>query len=354
MSDLPAGVKQVQERHRFDEARLQEYLANNIDGFAGPMQVYQFVGSELGGGQSNPTYLLITTGQRYVLRRKPPGKLLPSAHAVDREFRVISAVHSVGFPVPRPYLLCEDESIVGTIFYVMAPCEGRVYFDRSMPDLSPPQRGELLHDFLRVLALLHSYDYKALGLEDFGRPGNYFGRQISRWTKQYLASQTQDIPAMDRLIEWLPEQIPNDDTDVLVHGDYSLHNVMTHPTQPRLVAVLDWELSTIGHPLGDLFYALSPWFGPGMSFTGKSEAELTELGIPTFERMVQSYCELSGRPMVPNPGFYKAYILFRLAGILQGIVGRARDGTASSPQAEAMATQVGPLAEAAWREAQEV
>ena len=347
MADNVDLGQEVQERHRFDENALLAYLEANIPEFKGPLTVRQF-----GGGQSNPTYVLITPDQRYVLRRKPPGKLLPSAHAVDREFRVISAVYKQDYPVPRPYLLCEDESVIGTIFYIMDFRVGRVYFDRSMPDLQPSERGVLLRDFLSTQIRLHKMDYKAMGLEDFGRPGNYFSRQINRWSKQYQMSETDSIPAMDELIDWLPKNVPEDGTATLIHGDYSLHNVMTHPQKPKIIAVLDWELSTIGHPLGDLFYSILPWYSPLETFTSKTETELREHGVPTLQGMIELYAELGGLDATQNQSFYQAYTLFRLASILQGIVGRVRDGTASNPRATEIAANVKPLAEAALSQLQ--
>lgn len=336
-------ITEVQERHQLDLQRVTAYLSEQLPEIQGPIEIRQF-----STGQSNPTYLLETPGGRYVMRRKPPGKLLPSAHAVDREFRVISAVHARGYPVPEPLLLCEDESVAGTMFYLMRYTEGRVFADRNLEVMPKDQRKLAVDSFIQTMAQLHCMDYVELGLEDFGRPGNYFARQINRWSKQYLASQTQDVEPMDRLMEWLPDNIPEDDATTLVHGDYSLHNVMYHPEQPRLVAVLDWELSTIGHPLGDLFYALMPWYSPRELYSDHSEKEMKEKGIPTFAQLLEQYCELSQRSAVPDSSFYKAYTLFRIAAILQGIVGRVRDGTASNPNAALVAEQVGPLAEAGW------
>lgn len=338
-------VMEVQEKHRFDVDKVRQYLAGQLPELQGDLEIRQF-----STGQSNPTYLLQTPTHRYVMRRKPPGKLLPSAHAVDREFRVISAVHSQGYPVPRPILLCEDESIAGTTFYLMEYTEGRVFADRNLEVLPLEEREPALQSFIETMAKLHAMDYAQLGLEDFGRPGNYFARQISRWSKQYTASQTRDIAAMDRLMEWLPQNIPEDDSSSIVHGDYSLHNVMYHPVEPRLIAVLDWELSTIGHQLGDVFYSLMPWYSPLERYATLSRAEMQQRGMLDFDQMLERYCELSGRQAVPDVAFYKAYTLFRLAGIMQGIVGRVRDGTASNPNAALVAEQVAPLAEAGWNE----
>ncbi|MEM7406880.1 MAG: phosphotransferase [Pseudomonadota bacterium] len=346
--DQFSGTKPVAEMHRFDEARLLAYLHQHLDGFAEPATISQFK-----GGQSCPTYRIDARSGRYVLRRKPPGKLLPSAHAVDREYRVITALHAAGFPVPRTYLLCEDETIVGTMFYVMDFIDGRVFWDPTMPDLTRDQRAAALADMSDVMARLHSYDVEALGLRDFGRPGNYIARQISRWSKQYKASETESIGDMDRLIEWLPEHNPSDETNVLVHGDYSMHNVLFHPSEPRVVAILDWEISTLGHPLGDLSYNTLIWYAPrfdgGMATYG--DTDLKALGIPSLEQYVSDYCTRAGRDPVPDFGFYKAYTMFRLACIYQGIIGRVRDGTAANPHAAELAERIRPLAAAAWSEA---
>ncbi|MEO0998260.1 MAG: phosphotransferase family protein, partial [Pseudomonadota bacterium] len=249
-----SGTKDVVSAHRFDEQRLSDYLTATVPEIDGPLVVRQFK-----GGQSNPTYRLEGPGGRYVLRRKPPGKLLPSAHAVDREFRVLSALHGAGFPVPRPFVLCEDESIVGTMFYVMECVDGRIFWDLDLPGLEPAERGAIYDTVNATLARLHNYDYAELGLEDFGKPGNYFGRQISRWSKQYVASATETIEPMDRLIDWLAANIPDDDSTSIVHGDFRLDNMIIHPERPEVLAVLDWELSTIGHPLADLTYHMMAW-----------------------------------------------------------------------------------------------
>lgn len=351
MEDRFSGTREVGEKHRFDETRLEAYLADHLPGFRGPLTVRQFR-----GGQSNPTYQLITPAKRYVLRRKPPGKLLPSAHAVDREFRVLSALHPTGFPVARPWLLCQDESITGTVFYVMDFVDGRVMWDATMPGVSRSERVAMFDSANETLARLHTFDIQALGLSDFGKPGDYFARQISRWSKQYLASEPGAIPEMDRLMDWLPGHIPPDDSVSLVHGDYHFGNIMFHPTEPRVVAVLDWEISTIGNPLGDLTYHLMPWRMPGEGLSGGTTSfaglDLDALGIPTLEAYVASYCRRAGRSRVENLDFYTAYNFFRLAAIVQGIVGRVRDGTAASPHAAEMAARVRPLAEAGWLYAQ--
>ena len=255
--DQNTGTREVREALRFDEQRLIDYLAPRVDGFEGPTTVRQFR-----GGQSNPTYLLETQAGRYVLRRKPPGKLLKSAHAVDREFRVISALYDTGFPVPRPVLLCEDAEVIGTTFFVMEFVDGRIFWDLDLPGLDAAERTAIYDNVNATIARLHNVDYAAAGLGDYGRPGNYFARQISRWAGQYRASETSTVHAMDSLIDWLPNNIPDDDSASVVHGDYRLDNMILHPTEPRVIAVLDWELSTIGHPLADFTYHLMAWRMP--------------------------------------------------------------------------------------------
>ncbi|MGI8841304.1 MAG: phosphotransferase [Caulobacteraceae bacterium] len=336
---LNTGVKPVAESHRFDEAALTRWMAANVAGFSGPLEVRQFK-----GGQSNPTYQLSTPAKKYVMRRKPPGHLLPSAHAVDREFRVISALHPTGFPVPRSYGLCTDETVIGTIFYIMDMVEGRICWDQSLPAYAPPERHAIHMAALKTLANLHNTDYQAVGLEDFGRPGNYMARQIARWTKQYKASETQRLETMERLIDWLPRTVPEDDQTTIVHADYRLDNMVMHPTQPRVAAVLDWELATLGNPLADFSYVLMQWVNGAIAAIPDLEAH----GIPTMEEYVAEYCRLTGRAALPDLDWYFAYNAFRLAGIIQGIVGRVRDGTANGPQAAAMEARVPPLAEAAW------
>jgi aminoglycoside phosphotransferase (APT) family kinase protein len=347
-ADQFSGTKPIEEKHQFDIGRLEDYLKAHLDGFEGPLEVSQFR-----GGQSCPTYSLSSPSGKYVLRRKPPGKLLPSAHAVDREFRVMSALSAQGFPVPKPALLCEDEDVVGTIFYVMEFVEGRVFWDPSMTELDPSFRREAYGDMARMMARLHTYNVADIGLGDFGRPGNYFARQVGRWSKQYVASATESVVEMDRLMEWLPESNPADDTACLVHGDYSLHNVLFHPTEPRIVAILDWEISTLGHPLGDLSYNTLIWYGPrfdgGMAtLTGQDCAALS---VPSLEEYLAVYCEAAGRDSVADMAWYRAYNMFRLACIYQGIVGRVRDGTAANPHAMELAERIKPLAESAWKQA---
>ena len=338
-----SGTKEVAVSHRFDERALEAWMAANVEGFRGPLEVRQFK-----GGQSNPTYQIVTPGQKYVMRRKPPGKLLPSAHAVDREFKVISGLYPTGFPVAKPFGLCTDESVVGTWFYIMDMVEGRIIWDGSMPDSNPDERGKVYAAKIATLARLHMTDVAKAGLSDFGKPGNYFGRQVDRWTKQYVASITQDIPAMNQLMEWLPKTLPTDDQTSIVHGDYRLDNMIVHATEPRVIAVLDWELSTLGNPLADFSYLLMNWVMPQESGrSGLSNMDLPALGIPTLEEAIAQYCKLTDRDGLPDLQWYFAYNAFRLAAICQGIAGRVRDGTANSPQAVGMGERVPLLAAAA-------
>ncbi|MDJ0711856.1 MAG: phosphotransferase family protein [Woeseiaceae bacterium] len=340
------GTRDVRDAHRFDAARLAEFLTSHVDDFCGPLAVEEFR-----GGQSNPTYLLKAESGNYVLRRKPPGKLLKSAHAVDREYRVISALYGSGFPVPRPYVLCEDDGIIGTSFYVMEFVEGRIFWSLDLPGLEPDERAAIYDDVNATLARLHTTDYKAVGLEDFGAPGNYFERQISRWTGQYRASETRQIDSMDRLIDWLPDNLPADDSVSVVHGDYRLDNMVLHPTEPRVIAVLDWELSTIGHPLADFTYHLMAWQMPeiGIGSVGLADKPLAELGIPAVDDYTDTYCQRTGRDGIPDRDFCAAYNFFRLAAILQGIAGRVRDGTAASAHAAQAVKAVQPLADLGWK-----
>lgn len=340
---LNSGTKPVAESHRFDEAALAAWMEANVDGFEGPLEVRQFK-----GGQSNPTYQLVTPARKYVLRRKPPGKLLPSAHAVDREYKVISALHPTGFPVARPYGLCTDDAVIGTMFYVMDMVEGRILWDQTLPQYEPAERRAIFLAKLKTLADLHNTDHEAIGLGDYGKPGNYMGRQVDRWTKQYRASETVHLPEMEKLIEWLPRTVPVQERTSVVHGDYRLDNMVLHPTEPRVIAVLDWELSTLGEPLADFTYLLMNWVNGAIASLPDLEAH----GIPSIEEYVAEYCRLTNRSSLPDLNWYFAYNQFRLAGILQGIVGRVRDGTANSPQAASMALRVPLLAKAAWEFAQ--
>lgn len=345
------GTMPVQERHQFDEASLAAYLSSQIADFQTPLTVEQFK-----GGQSNPTYRLVTPNRNYVLRRKPPGKLLPSAHAVDREYRVITALADTDVPVAKTYCLCEDTDVIGTAFYVMDCVDGRVMWDPTLPGHEPEDRAAIFDAMNATIAALHSVDVDAVGLTDYGKPGNYFERQIARWTKQYQASETETIDAMDRLIEWLPNNIPAGDEVSVVHGDYRLDNIMYHASEPRILAVLDWELSTLGHPLADFAYHCMTWHIPHGVFRGLAGINLAELGIPDEQSYVAKYCERTGRaPIDPNHwDFYIAYNMFRLAGILQGIMGRVKAGTASSKKAEAMGRGARPLAELGWMQVEKI
>lgn len=326
MSDVE--ITEVRDTHRFDEQALADYLASSIDDFEGPMTVRQFE-----GGQSNPTFQLITPSRTYVMRKQPPGELLPSAHQVDREYRVMHALWDTGVPVPKMYCLCEDPEVIGTKFYVMEMVEGRLFTETSLPGHSPEARRAIYLDLARVMAELHKVDPAAVGLGDFGRPGNYYERQIGRWTKQYLASKTEEIEAMDHLIEWLPENIPEQGKTVIVHGDYRLGNVLIHPTEPRIVAVLDWELCTLGDALADLGYLCQEYHGESYEDEGLASVDFATSGIPTEEEFVAEYCKHAGRERIDNWPFYLIYNMFRSAGIIQGVYKRGLDGNASSEKA---------------------
>jgi aminoglycoside phosphotransferase (APT) family kinase protein len=340
---LNTGTKPVADTHRFDEAALEAWMRANVEGYEGPLEVRQFK-----GGQSNPTYQLVTPGKKYVLRRKPPGKLLPSAHAVDREYKVITALYPTGFPVARTYGLCTDEAVIGTMFYVMDMVEGRILWDQQLPQYEPAERRAIFTAKIQTLADLHNTDYEAIGLGDYGKPGNYMGRQVDRWTKQYKASETTRIEEMERLIEWLPQSLPPQERTSVVHGDYRLDNMVIHPTEARVIAVLDWELSTLGEPLADFTYLLMNW----VNGTIAQLPDLKAHGIPTIDEAVEIYCHRTGRSGIHDLDWFFAYNMFRLAGICQGIVGRVRDGTANHPQAAAMAERVPLLASSAWKYAQ--
>jgi len=341
-------VGEVRQFAQIEPRRLEEYLHAYVPGYDGPLSVRQFQ-----GGQSNLTYLLETPKGKYVLRRQPPGVLLKSAHAVDREFRVISALARVpGFPVPEPIALCEDASVLGSMFYVMRHVPGRIFWNCLMPDLTPPERAAVFDSVNETLARLHTVDYAALGLADFGKPGNYFSRQISRWSRQYELSRTQDIPEMESLITWLPAAVPADDgRSSIIHGDYSFHNILIHPTEPTVMAVVDWELSTLGHPLGDLMYHAMEWYRPpGVDARGTlRDQDLAALGIPTLESYIQRYSERTGFAVSASLPFYRAFNLFRTAAILQGIAHRLIEGNAASSNAEEIAAHIRPLAAAAWQ-----
>ena len=336
-----SGTREVAERLRFDVARLEAFLHDKVPGFAGPTAIRQFK-----GGQSNPTYLVETPSRRYVLRRKPPGKLLPSAHAVDREFRVISALHGQGFPVAEPVLYCADDSMIGTAFFLMAHVDGRVFWEPQMPASDPMERGRVYDAMNATLARLHAFDPAAIGLSDYGRGENYVARQVERWSKQYRASETQYIEEMEKLIAWLPEHLPPPQPSRLVHGDYRLDNMILAPDAPKIAAVLDWELSTLGDPLADFSYHLMQWHMPHADAgTGSLVGfDLAMLGIPALPAYVDAYAARTGLDPRPHLPVYFAYNFFRLAAIMQGIAGRVRDGTATSAYAAAKAELVRPLA----------
>ena len=326
MSDVQ--LTPVREAHRFDESALAGYLQANIADYQGPLEVSQFE-----GGQSNPTFLLETGNRRYVLRKQPPGELLPSAHQVDREYRVMKALEGSAVPVPKMYCLCDDTGVIGTRFYVMEMVEGRLFTEALLPTVSPEERRAIYLDLARVMAELHKVDVAAVGLAEFGRPGNYYERQIGRWTKQYQASKTEQIDAMDQLMEWLPANIPEQTKTVIVHGDFRLGNTLIHPTEPRVVAVLDWELSTLGDGLADLGYLCQDYHADAYFSEGLSSADLQSLGIPTEAEFVAEYCKHAGLEKIDNWLFYVIYNMFRSAGIIQGVYKRGLDGNASSEKA---------------------
>ena len=338
----------VQPQHRIDETRLAVWLDAHVPGFERPMRLEQFR-----GGQSNPTYLLAAGAKRYVLRKKPPGAVLPSAHAVEREYRVMRSLTDSDVPVPRVLALCEDASVVGTAFFVMSFVEGRVFWDHSLPDVPAAQRAALFDEMNRVIAALHRVDYAAAGLEDYGRPGNYLRRQIARWTKQYRASETRPIRSMDRLIEWLPQNVPDGDETALVHGDYHLNNMIFHPREPRVLAVLDWELSTLGHPLVDFAYHCLDWKLPPAMLGRLGGVDLGPLGIPALDAYVDAYCRRSGRWEITHFDYYQAFGLFRIAAVHQGIVRRIEEGSVSSPEARSVARPVF-LADLGWAQVEQI
>ena len=345
--ELNSGVGEVRAGLGFDEARLAEWMAANVAGFTGPWTVRQF-----NGGQSNPTYRLTTPGQNYVLRRKPPGILLKSAHAVDREYKVITALHAAGFPAPRTFGLCADDSVIGTWFYIMDCVDGRVIWDTTFPDVDRADRPAYFDAMNATIAQLHSFDPAAIGLGDFGKPGNYFARQIGRWSRQYLEdTDAGRFAAMDRLAEWLPNNIPPGEETGVVHGDYRCDNMIFHPTEPKVLAVLDWELSTLGHPLADFSYHLMMYRMPPSMTAGLTGVDLAALNIPDEAAYTAAYCRRTGRDGIANMDFYVAYNMFRLAAILHGIQGRVVRGTAASAHAKASGAGVAPLADLAWEQA---
>jgi aminoglycoside phosphotransferase (APT) family kinase protein len=342
------GTSEVREAHRFDEARLHEWLSGEVEGYSGPLRVEQFR-----GGQSNPTYKLVTPARSYVLRRKPPGKLLPGAHAVDREYRVITALGAQGFPVARTFGLCTDESVIGTPFYVMEMVEGRIFWNVSFPEVSREDRPAYFDAMNATIAALHAIDPETAGLGDYGKPGNYFARQIARWSKQYQEDvEAGRVAAMDRLVEWLPDNIPSDEPrPSVIHGDFRCDNMIFHASGPTVLAVLDWELSTLGHPLADFSYHLMMYRMPHGLSSGLAGLDLASLNIPSEADYVAAYCRRTGREGISDLDFYMAFNLFRLAGIVHGIKGRLVRGNASSAHAATMAVTLEPLAELAWAQA---
>ena len=342
------AVGVVREGFGFDEQQLSQWMRQHVDGFDGTLTVRQFK-----GGQSNPTYQLETPGGVYVLRRKPPGNLLKGAHAVDREFRVMAALGIAGFPVPRVHGLCLDRDVIGTEFYVMDRIEGRVFWDPRFPELAPTERRRYVDAMNETIARLHVTDFSAIGLADYGRTGNYFARQIARWSKQYLDDELAGRdPHMYQLIRWLPENIPSGDETSIVHGDFRCDNMIFHPSEPRVLAVLDWELSTLGHPLADFTYHTMVFRLPPTIMSGLSAENLASWDLPSEAECIEAYCRRTGRKGIENYEFYVAFNMFRLAAILHGIKGRLLRGNASSANARQMAENVGPLARVAWGQAE--
>jgi len=346
---LDDDLTAVREPHRFDQSRLERYLRDHMPNFRGPLAVRQFV-----GGQSNPTFLIETPDARFVMRKKPPGALLPSAHQVEREYRIIKALAGTDVPVPSVHLLCEDAGVIGTAFFVMDFVAGRVMRDPDMPDSNPNERAACYDSMNDVLARLHKVDFRAVGLGDFGRTDGYVARQLARWTRQYEASKIDEIPEMDRLIDWLNRHIPTADETTIAHGDYRMENLIFHPTEPRVVAVLDWELSTLGHPLSDLAWASRPYHCPPgiegvLSFQGM---DLKALGIPGEHEFLAAYCRRVGRAGVPDLTFFVAFSFFRGAAIAQGIAMRAKLGNASGPDAALRGAKARQTAELGWAVAQ--
>ncbi len=334
----------VLDQHRFDEAQLERYMLAYIEGFTAPLAVKQ-----VQSGMSNPTFILTDgAGKRYVLRKKPPGKLLPSAHAVDREFRVISALWPTDVPVAKGLMLCEDPSVIGTSFYLMNFIEGRVIHIYSLPEMEPAERQATYEAMIEALAKLHRVNYQAVGLEDYGRVGGYMARQVNRWSKQYEASKTDDLLEMDKLMAWLPEHLPDDSETTIVHGDYRLENLIFHPTEPQVLAVTDWELSTLGAPLADLAYNCLPFYIPDAERGDITNLDYASYGILSEEECVARYCQQTGRKEIKNWNFYIVFSLFRLAAIVQGVYKRGLDGNASSPEALTRGEKCRELSIAAW------
>ena len=351
---MPIGQEttEVRANHRFDEASLEKYLAEKMPGFRGPLEVAQFA-----GGQSNPTFMLRAGYARYVMRKKPAGQLLQSAHQVEREYRILTALADTDVPVPRTRLMCNEESVIGTPFFVMDYVEGRIFMDPLLPGLSREQRAGIYDSMIDTMARLHKVDYNAVGLGDFGRPQAYIQRQVARWTKQYQNSITDaPIPEMDRLIEWLPQHIPAEDETAIAHGDFRLGNLIVHPTEPRIIGVLDWELSTLGHPLADLAWnCLSYHYPPGTDEGGNfADFDLKQLGIPSEEDYIATYCRRTGRKNIPDFMFFIVFAMFRGAAIAQGIAMRAKIGTASAADAAERGKRAAISAKIAWDLAQKI
>jgi aminoglycoside phosphotransferase (APT) family kinase protein len=341
------GTAPVREAHRFDETSLATWMMATVTGYSGPLTIEQFK-----GGQSNPTYKLGTPARTYVLRRKPPGELLKGAHAVEREAQILRALETVGFPVPHVHGLCTDAAVIGTWFYVMDFVNGRIIWDATFPNVARADRPRYFDAMNATIAQLHSIDYRAIGLGDYGRPGNYFERQIARWSRQYLGDvDAGRDPHMDRLIEWLPANIPPGEDTSIVHGDFRVDNMIFDPHEPRVLAVLDWELSTLGHPLADFAYHVMMYRMPPLVIAGLLGADLAALNIPSEQEYVAAYCRRTARAGIPGLDFYVAFNLFRLAAIFHGIKGRLARGTAASEHARRLVAALPELAEHAWRQA---
>ncbi len=352
-SGLPGELVEVRETHRFDAGSLERYMAKQVEGYQGPLKVQQFE-----GGQSNPTFAVLTPGRNYVIRKKPPGKLERSAHAVEREYRIITALQSSGVPVPRTFALCEDDSVIGTPFFVMEAVQGRIFRNPAMPDVkTPEERREMYSDMVRTLAKLHRIDWKAAGLSDYGKPTNYTGRQVALWKDQYARTKTHEIESMNRLMDWFPDNLPKEDWTTIMHGDYRLDNVVFHPTEPRVVAVLDWELSTLGHPLIDLTANTMLYYVPNNPMAEKTGGnsglmgvKFAQTGIPAEDEYIDRYKREMGLESIPDYKYFMAFSMFRGAAILQGIVKRNLDGNASSSRAAMFGPAVRLLADLALRQ----
>ena len=345
-----AGLRESPGGADVDPVKLSLWMRDHIPGFRGEIDVRQFA-----GGQSNPTFLVQAGDRRFVLRRKPPGKLLPSAHAVDREFRVLAALNGSDVPVARVYALCEDPDVLGSAFYVMDYVEGRIFWDAALPETEPAQRAPIYMEMVRVLAALHALDYGAIGMASFGKPGAFIERQVALWTRQYRAAETERIDDMERLSEWLPRHIPAREQSSIVHGDFRLDNAIFHPTEPRILAVLDWELSTIGHPLVDFAFFCMRYRLSSAEFQGLGGLDLSLMLIPSEAECAAAYCRIRGiEPISAQDwAYYLAFCMFRMASILQGILSRALQGNASSAHALAAGRRARPLAQMGWQLVQE-